>query len=61
MPLAEGDEEARTLVTTFVKGLQELGWTVGRNVSIDYRWADDARPHAPERAGIIAQRSSLRS
>jgi ABC-type uncharacterized transport system substrate-binding protein len=39
MPLAEGDQEARTLVATIVKGLQEQGWTVGRNISIDYRWA----------------------
>jgi putative ABC transport system substrate-binding protein len=39
MPLAEADQEARTLVTTFVQGLHEQGWTVGRNVSIDYRWA----------------------
>ena len=44
MPLAEGNQEARTLVAAFVKGLQEQGWTVGRNVSIDYRWAaGDAR------------------
>src|SRR5262249_17895526 len=39
MPLAEGDQEARTLVATIMKGLQEQGWTVGRNISIDYRWA----------------------
>jgi ABC-type uncharacterized transport system substrate-binding protein len=39
MPLAEEDQEARTLVTTFVKGLQEHGWRIGRDVSIDYRWA----------------------
>jgi len=39
MPLAEDDQEARTLVTTFVKGLHEQGWMVGRNVLIDYRWA----------------------
>jgi ABC-type uncharacterized transport system substrate-binding protein len=25
-------------VTAFVQGLQELGWNVGRNVHIDYRW-----------------------
>jgi putative ABC transport system substrate-binding protein len=39
MPLAEEDQEARTLVTTFVKGLQEQGSRIGRDVSIDYRWA----------------------
>src|SRR5262245_61035589 len=25
-------------VTAIAQGLQELGWTVGRNVRIDYRW-----------------------
>jgi hypothetical protein len=30
-------------VTAFVQGLQELGWTDGRNVRIDFRWgAGDA-------------------
>ena len=35
----------------FLQGLQQLGWTVGRNVRIDYRWAGgdaDARKHAAE-------------
>ena len=25
-------------LTAFVQGLQELGWTVGRNLQMDYRW-----------------------
>jgi putative tryptophan/tyrosine transport system substrate-binding protein len=39
MPLAESDQEATTLVAAFVAGLREHGWQVGRNVSIEYRWA----------------------
>jgi ABC-type uncharacterized transport system substrate-binding protein len=39
MPLAETDQEAQTLVAVFVSGLREHGWQVGRNVSVDYRWA----------------------
>jgi putative tryptophan/tyrosine transport system substrate-binding protein len=25
-------------ITAFTQGLQELGWTIGRNLRIDYRW-----------------------
>src|SRR5437762_12702909 len=35
---AESDLEAQAWVTAFVQGLKELGWIVGRNVSIDYRF-----------------------
>jgi putative tryptophan/tyrosine transport system substrate-binding protein len=27
-------------LTAFAQGLQQLGWTVGRNIRIDYRWGD---------------------
>jgi putative ABC transport system substrate-binding protein len=35
----ESDLERQPRVAAFQKGLQELGWTDGRNVRIDYRWA----------------------
>src|SRR5262245_6807875 len=38
MNLAADDPDAPALVAAFAQGLQELGWTVGRNVRIDYRW-----------------------
>jgi putative ABC transport system substrate-binding protein len=43
--LAADDPEAQTYVAALQQGLQEAGWTVGRNVRIDYRWSggDDAR------------------
>jgi putative ABC transport system substrate-binding protein len=50
--LQENDPEARTYVAAFLQGLQKLGWTVGRNVRIDYRWtagdADRVRKYAAE-------------
>jgi putative ABC transport system substrate-binding protein len=39
--LAQGaadDPETAARVTAFVQGLQEAGWSVGRNARIDYRW-----------------------
>jgi putative tryptophan/tyrosine transport system substrate-binding protein len=41
MGIAESDPEAPPRAMAFEQGLQELGWTAGRNVRIDYRWAAD--------------------
>ena len=38
MNLVADDPESLARVTAFAQGLQELGWTVDRNVRIDYRW-----------------------
>jgi ABC-type uncharacterized transport system substrate-binding protein len=32
------DPVTQSRLTAFVQGLQESGWTVGRNLQIDYRW-----------------------
>jgi ABC-type uncharacterized transport system substrate-binding protein len=39
MTLAADDPEGQTRLVAFVQGLQQLGWTVGRNMRIDTRWA----------------------
>ena len=36
---AADDPEGQARLAVFLQGLQELGWTDGRNVRIDYRWA----------------------
>jgi putative ABC transport system substrate-binding protein len=39
MGYAESDLEGQANVAAFRKGLQKLGWTDGRNIRIDTRWA----------------------
>jgi putative tryptophan/tyrosine transport system substrate-binding protein len=42
-------------LAAFAQGLQELGWIVGRNVRIDYRWgADDADHRSRYAAELVA-------
>ena len=50
--LAADDRESQARLTAFVQGLEELGWSVGRNLRIDYRWGagdpDRYRTYAAE-------------
>ena len=39
-PFAADDAEGHARLTAFAQGLQQLGWTVGQKVRIDYRWGD---------------------
>ena len=39
MGYAEDDSEAQAWVAAFREGLQKLGWTEGRSIRIDTRWA----------------------
>jgi putative ABC transport system substrate-binding protein len=39
MGYAQGDPSAQSFFAGFAQSLQELGWTVGQNVSIEDRWA----------------------
>ena len=39
MNLAADDAEGQARIAAFVQALQRLGWSDGRNVRIDYRWA----------------------
>jgi putative ABC transport system substrate-binding protein len=53
---SEGDAEGQASVAVFRQRLQELGWTEGRNIRIDTRWAgadpDKARTFAKELVGM---------
>jgi putative ABC transport system substrate-binding protein len=52
LPVAADDTEFQTRVGAFLQGLQQSGWSIGRNVRIDTRWAGasaaEIRRHAAE-------------
>jgi putative ABC transport system substrate-binding protein len=52
MNLAADDPESQARIGALLQGLQEFGWSIGRNVRIDYRWAAGdpgrLRSHAAE-------------
>ena len=52
MAINADDAEAQARIAAFVRGLQQLGWSVGKNVRIDYRFAgidaDTLRKYAAE-------------
>jgi putative ABC transport system substrate-binding protein len=53
--LASDDPDSLTRIGAFLQGLQELGWTDGRNVRIDYRWsAGDPERNTKYAAELIA-------
>jgi putative ABC transport system substrate-binding protein len=56
MASAADDPESQARIAALLQGLQQLGWSDGRNVRIDTRWAttnaDDIRRHAAELAAL---------
>ena len=56
MNAAADDPEGQGRIAAFHQGLQEFGWTLGRNARIDARWgavdADSSRRYAAELVGL---------
>jgi putative ABC transport system substrate-binding protein len=52
MPAAADDADYQSRIAALLQGLAQLGWTDGRNMRIEYRWAGgdavDIRRHAAE-------------
>jgi putative ABC transport system substrate-binding protein len=52
MPWSANDPQAQARNAAFLQGLQQLGWIVGHNLQIDYRWSggneDDTRKYVAE-------------
>jgi putative ABC transport system substrate-binding protein len=53
---SSGDDLARKRVTSFLKGLAETGFSEGRNVAIEYRWADEDYARLPDLAADLVRR-----
>jgi len=56
LPAAADDPQWQARVGAFLQALAQLGWTIGRNVRIDTRWATanaaEIRKHAAELAAL---------
>jgi ABC transporter substrate binding protein len=54
--LAERDAEAQSRNAAVIGALQELGWTVGRNINIDYHYTiGDGQDFDAQAAAVIAR------
>src|SRR6516225_10800586 len=53
LPAASNDAEFQARMGAFQQGLQEAGWSIGRNVQLDIRWA------TPDAAKIRQQTTEL--
>jgi putative tryptophan/tyrosine transport system substrate-binding protein len=45
------------IVAALVRGFSEMGYVEGRNLAIEYRWADDRNEHLPELAVDLVRRN----
>jgi putative ABC transport system substrate-binding protein len=59
MPLAADDAIAQARNAAFLQGLQQLGWTIGQNIQIEYRWSggndEVTRRYAAELAALAPE------
>jgi putative tryptophan/tyrosine transport system substrate-binding protein len=61
MSLAADDSESSARLTAFVQGLQQLGWTDGRSVRIDTRWAAGDADRGRRYGALLGQRNPASS
>jgi putative ABC transport system substrate-binding protein len=59
MGVAESDPGGQARIAAFQQGLADLGWTVGRNIHLEYRWAagdiDRVRAYAAELVALAPE------
>ena len=61
---AQDDTDTQARLAAFVQALAQLGWTDGRNMRIDYRWAagnaENYRKYAAELVALAPGRPTCR-
>jgi putative tryptophan/tyrosine transport system substrate-binding protein len=53
MNIPADDPEAQLYMAAFQQSLQELGWTIGRNVRIDHRWGPNVGARARQQVAEL--------
>jgi putative ABC transport system substrate-binding protein len=59
MSFAANDPEGQARVAAFERGLRNLGWIEGRNLRIEYRWADNANVLRSQATELVGQKLDL--
>ena len=60
LPSAADDPVYQAWVGAFLQGLEQLGWSEGRNLRIDYRWGGDSDDALTRYGGAIGQHGGQR-
>jgi ABC-type uncharacterized transport system substrate-binding protein len=53
MPHAANDPQVQARKAAFLHGLQQLGWSVGKNIQIEYRWSGGSEDNTRKYAGEL--------
>jgi putative ABC transport system substrate-binding protein len=59
MAIAEDDPDRDVRIAAFAQGLQQLGWTIGGNGRIDYRWATSDAERSRYAAELVALKPDI--
>jgi putative tryptophan/tyrosine transport system substrate-binding protein len=53
---SQSADDSKNLTVAFLQSLKEIGYVVGQNVAIEYRWADNQTDRLPALAADLVRR-----